>query len=125
MVLTAVFVVLAALPTAGAIDGFLTFLGNRVASKLEERRVARLLLEIEQDMAVIGVNEESVDAWVAEECGADLLDPFDEVVIGGRTLRMSARQYSFLEEAVDDEDEERLRPLLTKVLLQTCAAAAS
>jgi len=124
MVLTALFVIAAAAPTAFTIDFVAAFAGQRVASVVEARRVTRLLAKIRVDMALVRANEAHIDAWVAEACSPELNDPLDTVVVGGQPLRMSAKQFAFLEEALDDEDDRRLRPLLTKVLLQTQEYAA-
>lgn len=123
MVLTAFFILVSAVPTAVSIDAAVTFVGGQLADLVDRRRLARLLREVDMDLAVGG--GAGVDAWVAEELGPDALDPYEEVTVGDRVLKVTARQKQLLEVVLlEDGDDRRLRPLLSKIVLQSQAGAS-
>lgn len=113
------FVLGAALSQALLLDAAVAVVGNKVADKIEARRLARLLREIDQDLVVMPASTTAVDAWVLEECGPAALDPLEEVRLGGRRLWATSRQRELVVEYLDDEDVRRLRPLLTKLVVQS------
>lgn len=117
------FILGAAASPALAFNSVVTVVGARIADRVERRRLAALLREVEQDLSVVVAAPAAVDAWVADECGPGALDPFVEVSLGGRRLRVSDKQLALVYEYLGDEDDRRLRPFLTKLVVQTRAAA--
>lgn len=123
--LAPLIILVSALPAAGFADMLVMVVGHRIAARVEDRRVARLLAEIDAIVGLGQPNQASIDAWVLETCGPRGLEVYMDHEVGGRVLKVTPAQKRLLIEALmEDGDNRRLRPLLTRIVVQTASAAA-
>jgi hypothetical protein len=115
-----VFVVLAALPAAAAVQSVLVAAGWAVERRKKMREMAKLMGYVAQSPGC----PERVAAVVTARFGAEGVSPFRAVTIGDSVYLATDAQVDMVSEALERGDNAGAYALLAQIYNQTAAASS-
>lgn len=132
LAITAFFILVAALPTAGILTAGVAGAGSLGANLVENRRLGRIMAETEREFVLAASLPrdvfETLVANVAQEVlGEDAPAVFAKWLpcpIGGKTYAATEGQIRLLGQYLDQKDEAKVKAVMGVIVVQTMSLAA-